>query len=361
MYSEEGGQESDSGRLIIEDKIIFNIRTVVNINDCIVHFGKFENPSESELISVNNIGIVEVDSEKRSQIMKNHTALHLLNAALRNVLTVTSQISAKVTAEKFSLTCSVYRENIDREEIEKIEKMIRNVIRHDVAVRRRTVLRNELESLDSITLVPGESFPKPEVTVVEVNSGYFSSKEPCFGTHVLNTSEIQEFVVVSNKFISTGRRLLEGVTGDKAIEIRNKYEKKFEGIKKLVLNQSKIDLSQAEKLYKDVNSFGVEMKNAVQGMSDWKRKKFIDEEKEIKRRLKIATRAWVMEDFKDFIANNQEKFVVHVYPNIPKFVDIDFHQITITCKNKPILLFLREDDDLTVCSSVPEVDLYFLY
>ena len=111
MFTEAGGQEADRGRITIEDGVVFQITSVTNVNDCIIHFGKFENNSITTPIAVNNIGIVEIDSERRSRIMRNHTATHLLNSALRNVLTVTSQVDSKISPEKLSFDFTVYREN----------------------------------------------------------------------------------------------------------------------------------------------------------------------------------------------------------------------------------------------------------
>lgn len=112
-------------------------------------------------------------------------------------------------------------------ELEKLENIVRNVIRHGVPVNSRTVRRNQLEQMDSITLIPGESFSSPEVSVIDINSGYFLSREPCCGTHVINTSEIIDFVIVnlkSSSLIKAGVQRIEAVTGEYAIKARKNFK-----------------------------------------------------------------------------------------------------------------------------------------
>lgn len=128
FYCEEGGQVADTGIITINKDITFNIETAFKIRDFVFHKGMFSVVplSESAVNNKNNVTLA-INEERRLNTMKNHTAVHLLNAAIRKVLpnSVVCQIGSSVTDKGLYLNLSVYGEKLSQKVILDAQEVVR--------------------------------------------------------------------------------------------------------------------------------------------------------------------------------------------------------------------------------------------
>ncbi|XP_022915233.1 alanine--tRNA ligase, mitochondrial isoform X2 [Onthophagus taurus] len=216
LYCESGGQLSDSGYAIYKDGV-FEINELENINGIILHKGKFKG---TQNLSVGEFLKLNVDEDKRLKHMRNHTATHLLNSVLKKVKGATCQKSSKVSEKCLSFDVGVFGDKISAVDIKNVEKIIGDVIREGVPVKTSEVDSLELLTHDNITMVPGEVYPEAGIRLVEIDGSNITSREPCCGTHVLNTSDIIDFCVTGCKSLGRSTASIQAVTGYRAKIVR---------------------------------------------------------------------------------------------------------------------------------------------
>lgn len=129
FYCEDGGQSADSGIIRIKDHVIFKVESVFKIRDFVFHKGNFSirQCDENNYLTSKNDVVLEIDTEKRLKLMRNHTGVHLLNAAMRKALpnSVVWQIGSNVTDKGLSLNLSVYGEKLSQKAILEAQELIR--------------------------------------------------------------------------------------------------------------------------------------------------------------------------------------------------------------------------------------------
>lgn len=205
LYVESGGQIDDLGVMVVNGNEL-NIADVTKINDLIVHV--VDNPENITLSKGMNV-TVEVDEKRRWDIMRNHSATHLLHAALREVLgTHVQQSGSYVGPDRLRFDFSHYSK-LSSEEIERIEEIVNEQIRsHIPLTHHRAVAFDEAKSMGALMFF-GDKYGD-KVNVVQFGD---ASMEFCGGTHVRNTSQIGLFKIVSESSIASGIRRIEAVTG----------------------------------------------------------------------------------------------------------------------------------------------------
>ena len=206
FYAESGGQIGDTGWIESEGSKL-EIFDTVKENGLTVHLAKTL-PSDP---AATFRGIVNIF--RRRSTAGNHTATHLLDHALREILGAhIEQKGSLVTPDSLRFDFSHFQKVSD-EEIEKIEKRVNQLIRMN-AVRdeRREMPIADAEKLGAIALF-GEKYGE-KVRVIK----FGESIELCGGIHVGATGEIGQFVVISEGSISAGVRRIEAITGEKAEE-----------------------------------------------------------------------------------------------------------------------------------------------
>lgn len=126
MYYESGGQENDTGKIIINDDITFDVTNILNIQGYLIHKGQFVTSKEYNL-KVNDKVMLEINERRRLNNMKNHTCVHILQAAVNKVLpnSVIAQTSSKVCSDYFTLGLSVYGAKVTVPHLIKIETLVR--------------------------------------------------------------------------------------------------------------------------------------------------------------------------------------------------------------------------------------------
>lgn len=128
FYCEEGGQIADAGIMQINKDVTFNIKTAFKIRDFVFHKGAFSVvPFSVSAVSNENNVTLAINEERRLNMMKNHTAVHLLNAAIRKVLpnSVVCQIGSSVTDKGLYLNLSVYGEKLSQKVVLDAQELVR--------------------------------------------------------------------------------------------------------------------------------------------------------------------------------------------------------------------------------------------
>lgn len=127
FYCEEGGQMADKGVITVNKEVNFKVDSVFKIKNYIFHKGKFEKSSENKCIKIGDKVVLEIDNERRLNLMRNHTGVHLLNAAIRKVLpnSVVCQTGSNVSDEGFVLNLSVYGDKLTDEIMTEAQDLVR--------------------------------------------------------------------------------------------------------------------------------------------------------------------------------------------------------------------------------------------
>lgn len=214
FYAESGGQVGDTG-IITTANAKMEVRDTVKDNNgiymhhCIVTEGEFENGDTAK---------AEVNNEKRYATMRNHTAAHLLQAALRKVLgTHVEQAGQLVTADKLRFDFTHFSALSDAE-LKEIEKLVNDEIFKGIDVVTKEMPIEEAKKLGAMALF-GEKYGDI-VRVVMIDE---FSKEFCGGTHIENTAKIGLFRILSEGSVASGVRRIEAATGRGVLEILDNY------------------------------------------------------------------------------------------------------------------------------------------
>lgn len=243
FYAESGGQVGDKGTLVntedAEDKV-FIIDTKKENNQTIHICEKLPK-------HLNGKFIASVNLLKRAETTKNHSATHLMHAALKEVLGAhVNQKGSLVNEEYLRFDFSHFAKMTD-EEIEKVEKIVNDKIAAQIALKEQRNVPYQ-EALNSgVTALFGEKYGD-FVRVITFDDAF--SKELCGGTHVKNTSEIALFRISSESAVSAGVRRIEAITSTKALNFLNEQAKMLETIKGMLKNPVDVQKS-LEQLIED--------------------------------------------------------------------------------------------------------------
>lgn len=216
FYATMGGQLGDIGTIRTENGS-FEVTEAVKLpSDRIGHVGKVTEGT----IACGDECSLSVCSDNRAKTCRNHSATHLLQSALQEVLSDnvhqagSSQDSLR-TRFDFS-----YGQAMSKEEIEKVEKLVNEKIQEGLVVSTEVLSIEDAKKTGAKALF-GEKYGD---TVRVVSMGEFS-KEFCGGTHVKNTADIKAFKILSESGIAAGTRRIEAITGDNVLSYYAEVEK----------------------------------------------------------------------------------------------------------------------------------------
>ena len=205
FYAESGGQIGDTGELIINNTSV-HITDTKKENNLTIHF------ADALPNDVMGDVIAKVDSKKRAAITANHSATHLLHAALRKVLgTHVAQKGSLVNEEQLRFDFSHFAKVTD-EESTAVEAMVNEKIRENIFVQIKEMNKDEAIAMGAMALF-GEKYADI-VRVVVMNPSY--SVELCGGTHVMSTGELGFFKIKHESAVAAGVRRIEAVSGKAA-------------------------------------------------------------------------------------------------------------------------------------------------
>lgn len=207
FYPEGGGQVGDSGVLHIGEDIIPILDTKKE-NDLIIHVAE-QLPAQldGEVVAKVNVG-------KRQDTARNHTATHLLHAALKQVLGAhVNQKGSLVDSQNLRFDISHFSK-VNEEELQQVSQIVNEKIRENISVVIREMPKDEALEMGAMALF-GEKYGDVVRTVI-IDPKY--SVELCGGTHVAHTGSIGTFVIVAESAVAAGVRRIEALTGRAALD-----------------------------------------------------------------------------------------------------------------------------------------------
>jgi alanyl-tRNA synthetase len=218
FYATMGGQQGDKG-IIRTATGEFQVEdTIKLLGGKVGHVGKMI----SGMMKTGDEAELSVDAALRAKTCKNHSATHLLQKALREVLgTHVEQAGSYQDGERTRFDFSHFAA-MTPEELEKVEKIVNDKIAEAIPVRTDVMTVDEAKKTGAMALF-GEKYGE---TVRVVSMGDFS-KEFCGGTHVKNTSEIAAFKIISENGVAAGVRRIEALTGDNVFAYYRNLEKEL--------------------------------------------------------------------------------------------------------------------------------------
>ncbi|MBR4756043.1 MAG: alanine--tRNA ligase [Bacteroidales bacterium] len=225
FYAEMGGQVGDTGLIVSGSGEQIRILGTIKENNLTIHI--------AERIPEDCSGpfILKVDTVRRLRIAANHTATHLLDHALREVLgTHVEQKGSFVGPDYFRFDFSHFAKVTD-EELRKVEHMVNSMIRSDSPLEeKRDATMEEAMGMGAIALF-GEKYGD-RVRVVR----FGESVELCGGTHAASTGRIGYFKIVSESAIAAGVRRIEALTGEAAENLLDTVSDTLKGIREMFNN-----------------------------------------------------------------------------------------------------------------------------
>ncbi|EGV61386.1 hypothetical protein CANTEDRAFT_109802 [Yamadazyma tenuis ATCC 10573] len=353
FYAEQGGQEYDTGKFVIDGQAEFNVENVQVYAGYVLHTGNLVEGS----IKVGDEVIAGYDELRRWPIRNNHTGTHVLNYALREVLgNSVDQKGSLVAPEKLRFDFS-HKQALKPEEVSKVEDISNEYIKANKQVYAKEVSLADAKQIYGLRAVFGETYPDP-VRVVSIGKSvddllsnpdnkdwYHFSVEFCGGTHVTKTGDIKDLVIIEESGIAKGIRRIVAVTGTEAHrvqQIAHDNEKELHEINSLPFGPAK------ESRAKD---FGVNLKKLSISVTEKQKlnEKFNKLDKAIKDNLKAIQKEEtkkVMDVVNEWLQDKEAKnfLVSHVPINSnAKAIAEGLNLIKKSHPEKSIYLFTGKD------------------
>ena len=258
FYAESGGQVGDTG-------ILFNQDAHISVRDCfapmggiILHKSKIERGS----VKVSDVITAQVDAEKRDATRRNHTATHLVHAALKEVLGTHVKQAGSVVAPNYLRFDFTHYQPLTDAEIQEIENLVNRYILQNEPVNTDLMAIEDAMRSGAVALF-GEKYGS-KVRVLRIGEGAFS-KELCGGTHVRATGDIGSFKIISDEAIASGVRRIRAITGFDAFA-------RFREDEKLIEKSLGVLKTQRDQLPNAIERLQEELKRARREVEDLKMK-----------------------------------------------------------------------------------------
>ncbi|MEH2126214.1 alanine--tRNA ligase [Nostoc sp.] len=215
FYAESGGQIGDRG-YISGDGIVVRVEDVKKESDFFVHFGRIERGT----LCVGDRVTAQIDPACRRRAQANHTATHLLQAALKKIVDDgISQAGSLVSFDRLRFDFNCPRA-LTAEEVQQVEEQVNSWIAEAHAAKVEVLPLAEAKARGAVAMF-GEKYGE-EVRVIDFPS---VSMELCGGTHVSNTAEIGVFKIISEAGVASGVRRIEAVSGPAILDYLNLRDK----------------------------------------------------------------------------------------------------------------------------------------
>ncbi|MCM1257372.1 MAG: alanine--tRNA ligase [Roseburia sp.] len=245
FYATMGGQNADTGIIRTDDFEFAVSDTVKMLGGKVGHIGKVT----KGMVKTGDVVELVVDEEKRASIGKNHSATHLLQKALREVLgTHVEQAGSDVNADRLRFDFSHFSA-MTSEELKKVETIVNEKIEAALPVVTEVMSLEEAKKTGAMALF-GEKYGE---TVRVVRMGDFST-ELCGGTHVENTSKISAFKIVSESGVAAGVRRIEALTSSAVFAYYDRIEEQLEQAAKLLKTNPADVITKIEHLMGDMKA-----------------------------------------------------------------------------------------------------------
>jgi alanyl-tRNA synthetase len=253
FYAESGGQVGDKGELVFPDGEVIEVTDTKKENGLIVHFtDKLPTTPDDALTAI-------VDGDLRTSTENNHSATHLLHAAMKQVLgSHVNQKGSLVNADYLRFDFSHFAKVSD-EELAKIEAIVNEKVRENIFLKeeRNVPYQQAIES--GVIALFGEKYGD-FVRVITFDDQF--SKELCGGTHIKATGQIGFFKIIAESAVAAGVRRIEAITGIAAENYINEQSKLVHQLKELLKNPKDISKS-VESLLDENNRLKKEIEKSI--------------------------------------------------------------------------------------------------
>ena len=258
FYAEMGGQVGDCGTM-------HNDNCDIKINDCVkfggnkfIHTGVVENGQ----IKVGDTIDLDIDVKTRMDIARNHTATHILQAALREVLgSHIEQAGSYVSKDRLRFDFTHF-EAISKEDLARVEHIVNEKILASIPVKMEEMPMEEAKKLGAMALF-GEKYGD----VVRVVSVGDYSVEFCGGTHISNSSQIGSFKIVSETGVAAGTRRIEALTGAGVLNYYEDVDYLLNNIFSTLRTNSKNIISKIEHVFEENKQLSSELESLKSKLS----------------------------------------------------------------------------------------------
>ncbi len=213
FYGESGGQVGDKGTIVKDDAVFTVTGTTKTADGLFLHHGVL---TAGDDLAVGDKVTAAVNPETRRATMRNHTAAHLLQAALRKVLGSHVEQAGQLVDEHIMRFDFVHFSAMTKEEIAEVETMVNEKILAAIPVETKEMAIEEAKAMGAMAL-----FSEKYGDVVRVVKAGDFSVELCGGTHAPNTGALGLFKIVSESSVAAGVRRIEAVTGMNALSFVN--------------------------------------------------------------------------------------------------------------------------------------------
>lgn len=253
FYAESGGQVGDTGELVFPDGEVVDVTDTKKENGLIVHFvDKLPEDIDDALTAI-------VDSQRRANIMNNHSATHLLHAAMKQVLgSHVNQKGSLVNEDYLRFDFSHFAKVTD-EEIAQIEAIVNQKVRENIALKEERDVPYDVAIQSGVTALFGEKYGD-YVRVITFDETF--SKELCGGTHIKSTGHIGFFKIIAESAVAAGVRRIEAITGVAAEVFINNQLKLVSQVRELLKNPKDVSKS-IESLLEENNRLKKEIEKSV--------------------------------------------------------------------------------------------------
>ena len=318
FYPESGGQVGDKG-VIYDGNEKIKVLDTFKENDLVIHLAEKLPNSLDEKIKI------EIDKNRRKFISKNHSATHLLHSALRDTLGNHISQKGSLVNDKILRFDFSHFSKIDVDSLEKISDIVNDKIFENIKVKIENNVNIEDAKKKGATALFGEKYGD-KVRVVSIDDKF--SLELCGGTHVVSTSEIGQFKILSESSISSGVRRIEASTSVESERISKLDSKTISELKNLLKSKDIID---------SVNSL-ITKNEALEKEIDLKNN---ERKKQIKSELnssvlKIKDVNLLINDFKDEKMNFVKQIAFELEKELKNLIFLG----TLLDSNKPLILIM---------------------
>ncbi len=281
FYGESGGQVGDTGVIEGTDLMVTIHDTISPLPTLIVHKGVVQKGSLSKGDTVH----LQIEVSKRTATALNHTATHLLQAALRDILgDHIKQSGSLVTPDRLRFDFTHYTA-IQSDELDRIEASVNQRIRENYPVETCTIPYREALHAGALALF-GEKY-SDTVRMVTIDK---VSRELCGGTHTYRTGNIGILKLVSESSVAAGVRRIEALTGEGAITFVKEEEKTLSALSSLLKAQPEDMVAKASKMIEECKSLQKEVAALKQTMVTSSADNILSQVRDVKGFKVIATR-----------------------------------------------------------------------
>ena len=272
FYGEGGGQVGDTGSMSSDSLESLVKDTKKSSNGLIIHSVEILKGVVSEGDRVK----VKIDLARRKDIMKNHSATHLLHKALKKVLgTHVSQAGSYVDDKRLRFDFSHF-EAMTAEQLLQVEKLVNEAIFEALPVKYEYMPINDAKALGAAA-----QFDEKYGDIVRVVSMGDFSIELCGGTHVGNTSDIQMFKIISESSVASGVRRIEAISGRNVLQYLYEKELKIDRIADILKsNRNSVEM-RADQLIKELKQCKKEIEKMKMDQSAQEMTKAVEGAEEI--------------------------------------------------------------------------------